>query len=276
MHSLCLTVHNKGWLLPSVLNGIILNTLGAYELIVVLDGCTDNSAAVLADFEKANSKIAIKTLCTPDVFETKANNVGLRQCQGEKVIIIQDDMVIKEVGWNLRLEKPFKCFSDVFAVTARSAFNYRVNSFSQHINLPSHVDALIDDCWSDVLTFESHINRDQGLQRNQFAVRNNVNRGPLMIDHNDLKSLNYLNEDFSPQDQDDADLCYRAFKKLNKIVGAYWIDYESDLSWGGTRPDGVTPAKWLLKAHHKNTRILYNDHLDIITGENHDENRHIE
>ena len=42
------------------------------------------------------------------------------------------------------------------------------------------------------------------IPRDIFAVRGTVNRGPLMINLEDLKELNYLDEAFSPQDMDDA------------------------------------------------------------------------
>lgn len=273
MHSLILTVHNKDFILSQVLESIKQNTVNQYELIVVLDGCNDESENILDNFIEQNKPLKIKKVYTPDVFETKANNAGLKEATGDKVIIIQDDMIIKENEWNLRLEKPFDEFTDVFAVTASSAFNYRFNPSSVHVNLDPEIDKEIGDCWSDIFIYESHINRSQGLSRNIFAVRNNVCRGPLMIDHNDLIKLNYFDEIFEPQDQDDADLCYRAYKELGKVVGAYWIDFISDVSWGGTRPDGKNPAEWLLKAHHKNTRIVFERHKDIILNENHDQNR---
>lgn len=273
MHSLILTVHNKDFILLKVLESIKKYTTNNYELIVVLDGCSDASESILDNFIDENKDLKIKKIYTPDVFETKANNAGLKEAVGDKVIIIQDDMIINEDDWNIRLQKPFDEFNDVFAVTASSTFNYRFNQSSKHIQLKPEVDREIGDCWSDIFTYESHINRSQGLSRNIFAVRNNVCRGPLMIDHADLVKLNYFDEIFEPQDQDDADLCYRAFKELGKVVGAYWIDYISDISWGGTRPDGNNPASWLLKAHHKNTRIVFDRHKDIIFNENHDQNR---
>jgi len=106
MHSIVLTVHNKGWLLPNVLNGIKENTVENYELVVVLDGCSDESESIWQNFVDSNPNIKTKTVCTPDVFETKANNAGLKECEGDKVIIVQDDMIVKESGWNKRLEKP--------------------------------------------------------------------------------------------------------------------------------------------------------------------------
>ena len=49
MHSIILTVHNKDWLIEKVLEGIILNTRTPYELIIIIDGCTDNSEKVIYD-----------------------------------------------------------------------------------------------------------------------------------------------------------------------------------------------------------------------------------
>ena len=176
-HSIILTVHNKGWLLERVLDGIVKNTKGEYELIIVLDGCTDDSSVVVEKYFEDSTNPPI-VITTPDVFETKANNAGIKKASGDYIIIVQDDMVIKEEGWNKRLQKPFDAFDDVFAVTADTAFNYRFNTNSQHIRLSEEEDKSIDNCWSDIFGFESHINRKKGLPRNIFAVRNNVNRGP--------------------------------------------------------------------------------------------------
>lgn len=269
MHSIILTVHNKEWLIQSVIDGIIKNTNGHYELIIVIDGCTDNSEKVLSD-SLLRSSINYKFIHAPNVFETTANNLGMKAAQGNKIIIVQDDMIIKEKDWNLRMEKPFKAFDDVFAVTSRTAHNWIFNPNSKHLGM---IDNL-DNCWCDIVEHVDHADRKQGLLRDIFAVRCSVNRGPLMIDHEDLKKLNYLDEAFAPQDMDDHDLCYRAYKELGKVVGAYWIDYESEDSWGGTRVSG-SPAPWLLKAHHKNTKIFYDRHKDLINTRRIVENRNL-
>jgi len=117
LHSIVLTVHNKGWLLPRVLEGILKNTSGRFELIIVLDGCSDNSKQVAKQYLGA-STVPNLILETPDIFETLANNVGLRRASGDCCILIQDDMVVQEQDWNLHLAKPVEKFSDVFAVTA--------------------------------------------------------------------------------------------------------------------------------------------------------------
>ena len=258
MHSIILTVHNKEWLIEKVIEGIVLNTVEPYELIVVIDGCSDNSEKIIWD-TLLGTPVRYKFLHAPDVFETKANNLGMKIAKGDKIIIVQDDMIIQEKGWNIRMEQPFKAFDDVFAVTSRTAHNWIVNPNSIHLGMKED----LDDCWCDILDHVDHAGYQQTLPRDVFAVRCSVNRGPLMIDHEDLKKLNYLDESFAPQDMDDHDLCYRAYKELGKVVGAYWIRYQSDDAWGGTRVTG-NPAPWLFKAHHKNTKIFYERHKDLI------------
>jgi glycosyltransferase involved in cell wall biosynthesis len=267
MFSLILTVHNKDWLIGEVIRRIRKNTICNYELIVVLDGCTDNSEAIVLDsIDKDNTKV----IYTPDVFETKANNAGLRMASGDYVIIIQDDMLINEYGWNVRMRKPFDAFGDVFAVTSRTSHNWKFNPNTKHLGMIENLNT----CWSDICIHTNHSDRNN-TPRNEFAIRSSVNRGPLLIDHSDLQSLNYLDEEFSPQDMDDHDLMYRMHKKLEKVCGCYWIDYESRDDWGGTRVSG-SPASWLLESNHKNMKIFYERHKDLIHLDYQNENRKLD
>jgi len=248
MFSIILTVHNKDFLIKNVLQHIFENTISNYELIVVLDGCTDNSASIVEENIKIFTNY--KILETPNVFETKANNFGIRQSDGEYVIIIQDDMLIKEFSWEKRLFKPFQ-IQDVFAVTANTAHNWIYNS-NHDENTTS---------WSNLLIHTDHANKNT-INRNIFGIRDCVNRGPLMLKKSILKDLNYFDEEFYPQDMDDHDLCYRS-KKLGVKVGYYGIDYISEPSWGGTRENNE-PKKWLLEANRKNVKIVWERHKDLI------------
>ena len=91
--------------------------MGSYELVVVLDGCSDNSEEILDLFIKENGGIRIKKMHAPNVFETKANNIAAKASEGEYISIIQDDMLINESGWNERMLKPFLSFNDVFFIS---------------------------------------------------------------------------------------------------------------------------------------------------------------
>ena len=269
MISLNLTIFNKGFLLNRVLNGIKENTVGPYELVTVLDGCSDNSEDVLLKFKKENPQIKIKVNYADNIFETKSNNIAAKDSEGDRIIIIQDDMIIKEFGWDQRIQKPLDVFDDIFAVTARTAHNWEYNVNSVHENMADN----LDDCWCDIINHTDHAQKNS-IDRNTFAVRDCVNRGPLLIDHNVLKKLNYFDEKFTPQDMDDHDLCFRARKELGLRCGCYWIDFESDDDWGGTRENGQ-PRPWLLKAQHKNMKIVWNRHKDMILIKKQNEDREL-
>ena len=80
-------------------------------------------------------------------------------------------MVVKEHGWNVRLQKPFDNFYDVFAVTARSAFNYRFNQSSRCAYMDEDEDLKIDTDWSDIfINLIQIVMKD--CKETFFAVRN--------------------------------------------------------------------------------------------------------
>lgn len=258
MISLNLTIFNKEFLLRQVLDAIKQHTLGNYELVCVLDGCVDKSELILDTFIKENPQIATKKLYADNVFETKANNLAAKNSSGDYIIIIQDDMIMDEMGWNQRLLKPFNSFHDVFAVTARTAHNWQLNPRSNDI----HDSNDRDDSWSDILFHTDHAHK-MNLGRETFGVRDCVNRGPLAIRKDILDSVGGFDEIFSPQDMDDHDFCYRVFKKTGMVCGCYPIEFISCDEWGGTRENGI-PKSWLLKANQKNVKIVWNRHQDLI------------
>lgn len=263
MHSIILTIHNGARkistgeiLLEKVLEGIINNTVGDYEILCMLDGCTDESETIVNRYKK---RANIKKHILPDIYEVKTNNVGFRHAKGEYVIIVQDDQVITEHGWNARMQKPFDNFNDVFAVTARCAHNWIFNPNSFYLNNPDAAQ----NTWSDIIEHVDHSSIDHGQLKDIFAVRASANRGPLMICLDDLKKINYLDEKFAPCDMDDHDLMFRAYSQLGKVCGSYVIGVDSKPEWSGSCKGGPPPS-WHLKSHHKNVRIFYERHKDLI------------
>ncbi len=257
-YSIVLTVHNKEFLIDRVIKSIVNNTVDDYEIIFIVDGCNDKSREIIAQniIDFPLMKFYLKT--TPNLFETRANNIGLRYASGKYCIIVQDDMIINERGWNERLSKPCESFSDIFAVTARTAHNWKINPSSQHIK----EGWFRDSGWCDILNHTDHVSGSQ-IARNKFSVRRSVNRGPLLLRKDILEKLNYLDESYTPQDMDDHDLCYKAYQELGMKCGVFNIDFESRDEWGGTRINGQ-PKPWLFFAHHKNTRLFYSKYKNLM------------
>lgn len=251
--STILTIHNKDFLIERVCYGLIENLSQKNEqIIVVFDGCTDNSEVLTKNiFKKYDKKVDY--VYTDDVFETKANNAGLKLVENDYVIIVQDDMVVKEKNFDLRMIKPFQNFDDVFAVTSFVAHNNIFNESTRQIN------------YTDIAS-------KNNSQRDIFYAREYGNRGPLMYDYQDVVKLNYLDEYFAPMQYDDMDISMRAFKELKKVSGLYWIDYESDLNWGTSRQ----------KNHNLHSNLMYTNaakilekHKDLLYGNKFIENRNL-
>ena len=238
-----LTTHNKEDMIESVCYGIVNNVSElTKEIIVVFDGCVDKTEEIVKTILN-DLTIDIKYVYTDDVFELKSNNAGLKEVTSDYVILIQDDMIIKEKDFDKRMLKPFISFNDVFAVTSQTA----------------HDNQIVGET---VVTTNS-ADRREGYPRDKFAIREIANRGPLMYDYKDLVKLNFYDEYLSPNSYDDHDISYRAYKELGKVSGLYWIDYDSDPSWGTGRQKNQTIHS---NAHHRNSRIIVQRHSDVLGG----------
>ena len=149
--------------------------------------------------------------------------------------------MIKEKNFDLKMISVLTKFDDIFAVSARNAHNIFYTGTT--IN------------YSDMTGPEAN------SEKNKLFVRQTINRGPIAFNHDDLKAVDYFNEEFAPNAYDDMDLCFRAFKKLNKKCGSYRINFESKPEWGTGRQKNQTLHGW---AHHKNSIILFLAHRDLI------------
>jgi len=245
-----LTTHNKEDMIESVCYGIINNMSElTKEIIVVFDGCIDKTEEIVKQILE-NININVKYIYTDDVFETKSNNAGLKKVTSDYVILIQDDMIIKEKNFDKRMLKPFISFDDVFAVTSQTAHNNQINNNTVITNNPA--------------------DRRSGYPRDKFAIREIANRGPLMYNYKDLVKLNFFDEYFAPYSYDDHDISYRAYKELGKVSGLYWIDYDSDPSWGTTRVKNQSLSS---QSHARNSSIIINRHSDVLGGKIKNEDR---
>jgi len=256
--SIILTIHNKENILyHNVLPALMQNTNWTNtDIVFVLDGCTDMSETIVRKFcERYNTNIKSKILITPDVYETMANNAGIKQSDADYVIILQDDIVVNEKDWNLRILKPFQQWDDVFAVSGNCAHNWSHNPETKGVNA---------DGWSDLLIHHDHANKNN-TERDVFAIRDSCNRGPLAINRKELLELGYFDQEaIIKQDMDDHDLMFRMKKAIGKKVGYYHIECISDNLWGGTRDASGKTKQWLLDCQIKNTQLVYERHKDVL------------
>ena len=76
-NSCILTIHNKEFLIGDVCSSLVKNLSdNTNQLIIVFDGCTDNSETIVKNILNDVTDIKIDYVYTDNVFETKANNAG--------------------------------------------------------------------------------------------------------------------------------------------------------------------------------------------------------
>ena len=236
--SLILTVHNQEDIIGTVFSSIMRNKSEmCKEIIIIYDGCTDNSETTIDSIE---CDIPKSIIYAHNVFEVIANNMGMKLSSFDYSLLIQDDMVIVEKDFDKKLMKPFLKFDNVFAVTARDAVD--VELINNKIN------------------FTNVAGRDGDGTRGVFSIRDAINRGPILLRNDVVKKLNYFNEEFSPLALDDIDISMRA-KKSGYVVGSYMIGYISQNNWGTTRKKSSNILEW---SEEKNKQLLIKYHKDLI------------
>ncbi len=191
------------------LKGIAQHTEEQWELVVTFDGCTDNSEGVAqrwaAEFLRVPPPGLLRLLLIKirqPVWETSADNVGMRAAQGRFYVLVQPDMLISEPGWKTHLAVAVRPHPDVFAVSGRCAhilYHHRPSGPGQEFQ------QFVGRCNADIGSLELK----PELQC-VVALRDTVNRGPLLLRADTLQFLGYLDELNYFLGDDDHDLFVRA------------------------------------------------------------------
>ena len=131
-NTVILTVHNKEHSIKKILMHLFKTiSNNTKKIIIILDGCTDKTSIYIEEYILSyKPKIKVKIITTPDIWETKANNVGLKLVDTQYATIVQDDMLIIQKNWDKTLLKNFKAYN-LFAVSGRAAhdFSFENNHF---------------------------------------------------------------------------------------------------------------------------------------------------
>lgn len=84
--SLIIPTYNRAWLLPETLNNVLQQSYPQLEIIVVNDGSTDETPAVLAQYAGQ-----IKAIHQENQGETAARNAGIAAATGDYLTFLDDD-----------------------------------------------------------------------------------------------------------------------------------------------------------------------------------------
>lgn len=239
--SVVMPIHNQAPRIQLVLDSVVDMTLGTYELILILDGCTDNTPAQVQEWIAALDRPArltrIEVLVNPPPgkFETSCDNQGFRTAKGTYLIELQADMKVLTLGYNILLASPLEQYPDLIGVSGRCC--HRVNhspgtnvgKLGTKVERPHEVLQSFDGFGT---VFLSHT----------------VNRGPLVLRASMVRELGYLDEDHYVLGDDEHDLFARAWVFKQWRCGFVPVEVYSPLDWGSTRAPRSPEAQAYLES----------------------------
>jgi glycosyltransferase involved in cell wall biosynthesis len=220
--SIVMPIYNQSEIIVGNLESILDHTKGTYEIILIIDACSDASEdkVLLWAASKTLSSSFIRIIIikseTP-LFECAANNVGFTAARGKYLLEIQADMKMTEPGYNLLLRRPFEVLRNVIGVSGRCSHGLKNGTATgRHgVNIEKPYDA--------------------SLSNQIFYVNETCNRGPLLLCHQKVKALGYLDEQNFYLDNSDHDLFARAWADKKWICGYVPIHFDSPIAEGSTR-----------------------------------------
>jgi glycosyltransferase involved in cell wall biosynthesis len=140
--SVLLPTHNRANLLPIAIKSILAQTQTSFELLIVGDGCTDNSAEVVRNF--ADERIRWFDL-PKAAYQGYANrNAVLRQARGELIAYMQDDDLwlpdhLELLGSHLERRQAELAFSRLLFVSLDGIITARI----ENLDDPLFVDQVV-------------------------------------------------------------------------------------------------------------------------------------
>lgn len=88
MISIIMPTYNRASLLPRAIHSVLTQTVADWELIVVADSCSDDTAAVVASFNDDRIRFYSSPI---NVGGAQARNIGLDQARGDFIAFLDDD-----------------------------------------------------------------------------------------------------------------------------------------------------------------------------------------
>ncbi len=209
--SIVLPIHNKEETIKPLLDLLHIACLDYknVEVHIIFDGCKDKSEEIVKNFYKDNKSYALTFENTPDIFETKTNNIGLRKSIGKYCVILQDDNYIFDKNIFFEAVNFLDKSPRVAILGCLSGVNY----YPRDTKLIGSGQISMD---KKEVYHRQDEKTDPELKKRIFEV-DACMRGPLIIRKSFLEKYGYLDETYAPFYMDDMDICFRARKYGYKV-----------------------------------------------------------
>ncbi|HZO37446.1 MAG TPA: glycosyltransferase [Solirubrobacteraceae bacterium] len=247
--SVILPVFNKESTVRPLLE-LLDKALTAYEraeLHVIVDGCTDQTEARVREFLSQPRAYATRISITPDIFEVKTNNIGLRAANGSYGVIVQDDNFIYAHDFLFEAMTFLEKNPTAAVLGGLAGVNFYPRG-TRGLEGPGQIAMDEQETYwrQDAVT-------DPVLVDRVFEV-DACMRGPLILRTSFLEQHGYLDEAYAPLYQDDMDLCMRAADRGFKV---YCMLMDVDNDSGTMAAYSAERWAWMEPIMRRNTDLFY-------------------
>jgi GT2 family glycosyltransferase/SAM-dependent methyltransferase/glycosyltransferase involved in cell wall biosynthesis len=174
------------------------------ELHVIFDGCKDDTEVVVKKYFKNKNVYDVTYENTPNIFEVKTNNIGLKKSKGKYGVIIQDDNFIYDRNFLFEAAN----FLEKSKQTAILGCLAGVNYYPKGTPVIGKGQVALD---VNETYWRQDSETDPSYNNEIFQV-DACMRGPLIIRKDFMEKHGYLDEYYAPFYMDDIDLAFRANK----------------------------------------------------------------
>jgi glycosyltransferase involved in cell wall biosynthesis len=233
--------HNKEHMIGDVLNAVISChnlSFGPLTIIVVVDGCTDNTENIALQFKSKHDGVLI--LYKPDVHEIECLNSGLKYIQdnlnpnpNDLIFMIQDDVILKEPNINVKFSKLFANRDNLGYISMRLGDS--VFSVGGELQETNYAESEFGH-WNQ-LNWNFHSN----IRHNEFRECEIAIRSPTCTQWKRFKEHGFFDENLKPYGYDCHDFSIR-MNKAGYTNGVYALEFYSDVKSGTMRSE--TPSKY--------------------------------
>lgn len=254
-----LPVFNKEDILPQTLEGIENCAGEDSKIIMIVDGCTDDSERIVDEFSKNSSHKTVKILM-PNVHMLLSVNKGLSLVNSGFSVIMQDDIILQERDFEKKVLELYADKNKKIGVSSlRMASNLNVATLKEQVLFRSVSKMLAE---VDIIKGPSDYSfRPQGEFENFYPRMSAIN-GPNIIPWSLLADIGVFDPKLAPYGFDDPEYCLRALKR-GYVNGLFPLRYKSEMEWGGTRRSKEY-LKQVAKVHMRNRIYIWKQHGEFI------------
>ncbi|NQU35711.1 MAG: glycosyltransferase [Bacteroidetes bacterium] len=239
-------IFNKEDILPETLEGIEKSASSESKIVLVVDGCTDRSEAIVDEFIK-NSSHKTEKILMPNVHMLLSVNAGLKTVKSGFSIIMQDDIILQDFDTEKKIVDQYKKMKGKLGVIS---FRYganikgtsiidtikinKANKIEYKFNLTKirgHFSRMVETV--DMIQGPDDNESFPQAEYGSFNERMCAINGPNVIPWELFSKIGLLDENIAPYGYDDPEYCIRGLK-AGFVNGLFPIKYVSEEGWSGS------------------------------------------